>query len=479
MQRKFINNLIFILFLNLLVKPFWILGIDVAVQNRVGTEEYGLYYPIFSFAILLNIILDFGITNYNNRNIAQHAHMLQRYFSGIFNVKLILGIIYLVVTLVFGFVLGYDGRAFWLLFVLGINQIMASMVLYLRSNISGLHLFKTEGILSVMDRVIMIGLCSILLWSGYFEGRFEIEWFVYAQFWAYFVTALVAFFLVYAQAKFYKVTLDWVLFRIILKQSLPFALLVLLMSFYYRLDSVMVERLLPDGKIQAGIYAQAYRLLEGFNMFGYLFAGLLLPIFSRMLKNNESVAKLVQTSFNLLFIPAVSVAVVSLLYPKEIMDILYLENVVESAEVFAVLMVSFIAIVLTYIYGTLLTANGSLKQLNIISLIGLVVNFSMNWFMIPRYGAFGAALATLVTQFFVIFTQIAICKRLFQMKYELSFILKHTLILLVGIAVSFYTLPYFSDFRIHGLVIIALFGLLALLSGLIKKEDVLKVLRRS
>ena len=132
MQRKFINNLIFILFLNLLVKPFWILGIDVAVQNRVGAEEYGLYAPLFSFAILLNIILDFGITNYNNRNIAQHAHMLRRYFSGIFNVKLILGVLYLATTLLFGFVFGYEGRAFWLLFVLGVNQIMASMILYLR-----------------------------------------------------------------------------------------------------------------------------------------------------------------------------------------------------------------------------------------------------------------------------------------------------------------------------------------------------------
>ena len=478
MQRKFINNLLFILFLNLLVKPFWILGIDVVVQNRVGAAEYGLYAPIFSFAILLNIILDFGITNYNNRNIAQHSHMLRRYFSGIFNVKLILGLIYLAITLAFGLIFGYEGRAIWLLFVLGINQIMASMILYLRSNISGLHLFKTEGILSIMDRVIMIGLCSVLLWSGYFDGRFEIEWFVYAQFWAYFITAIVAFFLVYAKAKFYKIKIDFVLFRVILKQGLPFALLVLLMSFYYRLDTVMVERLLPDGRVQAGIYYQAYRLLEGFNMFGYLFAGLLLPIFSRMLKNNESVAKLVQTSFNLLFIPAVSVAVVSLLYPQEIMNILYLENIVESAEVFAVLMISFIAIVLTYIYGTLLTANGSLKKLNIISLIGLVVNFTMNWILIPEYGALGAAVATLGTQFFVILAQIIICKRLFEMHYEWSFILKQVVLVVVGVMVSIYSVVYFSDFRIHGFLIIALFGVLALLLGLVKKEDVLKVLKR-
>lgn len=478
MQRKFINNLIFILFLNLLVKPFWILGIDVAVQNRVGAEEYGLYYPIFSFSILLNIILDFGITSYNNRNIAQHSHMLRRYFSGIFNVKLVLGFCYLGVTLLFGLLLGYKEKAFWLLLILGLNQILASMILYLRSNISGLHLFKTEGMLSVMDRVIMIALCSVLLWSSYFEGEFKIEWFVYAQFLAYFITAIVAFILVYLKAKFYKINIDIKLFRIILKQSLPFALLVLLMSFYYRLDSVMIDRMLPDGRLQAGIYAQAYRLLEGFNMFGYLFAALLLPIFSRMIKNKESITRLVNTSFNLIFIPAVAVATVSFMYPEQIMALLYIENIIVSAEIFSVLMVSFIAIALTYIYGTLLTANGSLKYLNIISLIGLVLNFGMNFIFIPIYGAWGAAIATLVTQFFVILAQILISKRIFNMQYEMPFIFKQALLLVLGCGVAFFSQPYVSDFRIHAVLVLLMFGLFSMVLGLIRKEDVLKVLKK-
>lgn len=479
MQRKFINNLIFILFLNLLVKPFWILGIDRTVQNRVGAEEYGLYAPIFGFVILLNIILDFGITNYNNRNIAQHAHMLRRYFSGIFNVKLILAIVYLIATLVFGLIVGYEGREFWLLFVLSINQIMASMILYLRSNISGLHLFKTEGILSIMDRVIMIILCSTLLWSSYFEGRFEIEWFVYAQSWAYLITLIVAFILVYMQAKFYRPKIDIKLFRIILKQSLPFALLVLLMSFYYRLDFVMIERLLPNGRTEAGVYAQAYRLLEGFNMFGYLFAGLLLPIFSRMLKNKEHVGKLVNTSFTLIFIPAIAIATISVLYPYEIMEMLYLENISESAEIFSVLMISFIAIVLTYIYGTLLTANGSLKQLNAISFIGMVVNFGLNFWLIPEQGAYGAAIATLVTQVFVILAQIIISKRTFGMSYEIPFILKQATLIVLVCGFSYWSKDYFSDFRLHSLIIIGLFGATSILLGLIRKEDLLKFVKKN
>src|ERR1019366_9241981 len=86
----------------------------------------------------------------------------------------------------------------------------------------------------------------------------------------------------------------------ILKKSLPFAILMMLMACYNRLDTVMLERMLPDGAKQVGIYAHGFRLLDAANMIGFLFAGLLLPIFSRMLKYKESVEALVKLSFLLL-----------------------------------------------------------------------------------------------------------------------------------------------------------------------------------
>lgn len=460
-----------------MVKPFWIWGIDVAVQNRVGAEEYGFYYSIFNFSILLNIVLDFGITNYNNRNIAQHSHMLSRYFSGIFNVKLFLGAIYMVFTLILGFVIGYERKEILFLFILGVNQFLASLILYLRSNITGLHLFKLEGLLSVLDRLLMIVICGALLWGSFVESDFQIEWFIYAQFIAYLLTAIVAFFIVLSKTTFFKVKIDLAVFRIILRESMPFALLVLLMSFYYRLDSVMIERLLPNGKFETGIYAQAYRILEGFNMFGYMFAGLLLPIFSRMIKENQQVQALVKLSFNLIYIPACAIATIALIYPYEIMDLLYLENVAASAEVFEVLMLSFIAIALTYIYGTLLTANGSLKELNRISVIGLVINFGLNLTLIPDYGAYGAAIATLITQVLIISLQIIMAKKIFRMNYSVSFISRTLLFALIGLAFAVWSGAWFSNFIYHAIAIGFSYLLLTFLLGLVKPKEVLLLIK--
>ena len=110
MQRKFVTNLALLLFLNLLIKPFWIFGIDRSVQNLIGVEEYGSYYALFNFSFLLNILLDVGITNFNNRNISQNRHLFSKYFSGIILIRLLLGIIYFLFSIAFAFAIGYSSN---------------------------------------------------------------------------------------------------------------------------------------------------------------------------------------------------------------------------------------------------------------------------------------------------------------------------------------------------------------------------------
>jgi len=290
MQKKFLKNLALLIFLNLLVKPFWIFGIDREVQNLVGPEEYGFYFAIINFSFLFFIFLDLGITNFNNRNIAQNNQLLNKHLAGIGTLKLLLGILYAIVIFAIGLMIGYEGRQLYLLAWVGFNQFMLSIILYLRSNLSGLLLFKTDSLISVLDRTLMIIICGFLLWSNYFGGYFSIEWFVYAQTIAYAITAFIALIAVLKRSGKLKLNWNWLFFMMILKKSMPFALLILLMSFYNRIDPVLIERLLPGklGEVQSGIYAQAFRLLDAGQNVAFLFAVLLLPLFSKMLKENQS-----------------------------------------------------------------------------------------------------------------------------------------------------------------------------------------------
>ena len=418
MRKKFITNLALVVALNLLIKPFWIFGIDRTIQNMVGAAEYGFYFSLLNFSFLLNILLDLGITNYNNRNIAQNNQLLSKSLSSIIGLRLLLAVGYFVISLSIAGVIGYEWRQLKVLLFLLLNQFLASFILYFRSNLSGLHYFKTDSLLSVLDRTLMIIICSFLIWGNLFDQPLQIEWFVYAQTVSYFLAAAIAFMLVFRKADFLKLNFDRTYFIAILRRSYPFALLTLLMAIYYRVDSVMLERMLPDGKVQAGIYAQGFRILDAVAMFAFLYAGLLLPMFSKMLKMKEAVNKLAYFSFLLLMIPVIALVFVAASYRQEIMDLLYHHHVIASSGIFGILIFCYLGIATSYIFGTLLTANGNLRDLNLMAMGGVLVNVILNLVFIPKMGARGSAIASLITQSLTAVMQILLV--LYKFKFKLS-----------------------------------------------------------
>lgn len=420
MNRKFATNLLLLLLLNLLVKPFWIFGIDRTVQNLVGAGEYGLFYSLFNFSLLFNIVLDFGLTNFNNREISRHSQLISKYLSNIFVIKIVLAVVYAILCLTIGLVMGYSNRQFYILLLLIFNQFLSSFILYLRSNLSGLQYFKTDSLLSVLDRFLMILICSLLLWGNLSNNQFTIEWFVYAQTLSYLITFVIAFTLVLPKTTNFKLRFDKVFLISILKKSYPFALLALLMNLYGRIDSVMLERLLLHGNVESGIYAQAFRVVDAVNMIPFLFAGLLLPMFSKMIKDQESTDSLVGFSFALLFIPSFAFSVTCIAFRSDLMLLLYHQHTIESSSLLGILMVSFLLISINYIFGTLLTANGNLKQLNYISLTGVIISITINFLLIPFYKSVGAAIANLSTQLVVVLLHVIVAFRVFNFKIKLS-----------------------------------------------------------
>ncbi|MDF2436798.1 MAG: hypothetical protein K0Q95_1174 [Bacteroidota bacterium] len=491
MQKKFVANLAFLLVLNLLIKSVYILGFDRAVQNEVGPASFGIYFAIFNFSFILTIILDFGITNFNNKNIAQNNHLLTKHFSGLFTLKLILAVIYIIVVVVTGFLIGYDTRLMKLLLVQGFNMFLLFFINYLRSNLAGLHLFKTDAIVSVMDRSIMIVLCIIMLKSGILKDPDGdgIMYFVYAQTFSYLISAVTAFIIILSKTHSFKFQWNFPFSLMILKKSLPFAILTLLMSFYNRIDSVMIERILPNGDVQSGIYAQAFRLLDATNMIAFLTAGMLLPVFSRMLKYKESVEPLVKLISTLLLTPAIVIGVGCVFYGRELMEMLYprhpeetmadyLLHLDQSSNIFGLLMLSFIAVATTYIFGTLLTANGNMKQLNIMAAFGMILNVTLNYILISRLEAFGSAISSMITQFLTAGIQVFIAQKIF--KFKVNYRLINTFIMY---AVGVVAINYGSHEMLHFhwilnfVIMVVSCGLWAFITGIISIKSIFRLLK--
>ena len=473
-QKDFVFNLCLLIFLNLLVKPFWMLGVDVGVQNSVGAESYGIYFSIFNFTMLFNMVLDMGTTNFNNRNIAQNTQLLDKHLSSFIVLRLLLGVAYFVVIFAVALLIGYRGIQLKLLFWIGLNQFLSAFLLYVRSNISALLMFKTDSVISVTDRLLMILFCGLLLWGNITDQPFRIEWFVWCQTAAYLITIAIALAIVLRKANLRKLNWNKAFFLVIIKKSLPYALITLLMASYYRIDSVLLERLLPReiGATQAGVYAIAFRLLDTLVMIAYLFSVILLPLFSKMLKQKEDVVPVVRTSFSLLFLFSVTAVVILYAYRHEVIQLLYTEHVDDSVKVFQLIIFGLIPISMNYLFGTLLTANGSMKELNITAAIGIVINVTVNLLLIPRMLACGSAVASFCTQFAVSVLQFILAWRIIGFPLSSLPWLRCSIFLAVLIPVAAFA-PKFLDIHVvWSLLILGVFSLvLGVATGLLNIRE--------
>jgi len=477
MQKKFISNLTLLIVLNLIVKPISIFGIDATVQNRVGAEDYGLYFSLLNLSFLFNIILDLGINNFTTKNIAQYPHVVKRYIGKLLSFRLVLFFVYVLITLTLAVFFGHSERAFNLLYLLIFNQFLVVLIAYCRSHFAGLLMFKTDALISVLDRLLLIFICGYLLF--YSDVNFYLELFVWTQTVAYFITFIITFILLLIKVGVPKLSFHWVFSFAIIKKSFPFALLVLLMMIYTRSDSVFLERLHSNGSFEAGVYAQGFRLLDAFFIFGMLFATLLFPIFSKQLKDNEPILPLLKMSSNLLIGVAIFISLFCVFNATYLVNLIYTSNIDLSIPSFSWLMLTFIWMCFSLIFGTLLTANGSLQMLNKMSFLAIVLNIVMNVSLIPHYGAEGAAITAFSTQFFVALVQLIAVYRIFKIRFQLKRVMVYFFFVLSLFGLFYLTSDNLTDsLRISvqlfvGLTLLFLFKLIDLkgLVSLLKEKS--------
>lgn len=411
MRKTFVSNLILLVGLNLLIKPFYILGIEAEIQDRVGAAHFGSYFALINFSILLNILPDLGITNWNTRRVAQEGKLNAQYLGTLFKLRGILALVYAVACLAIGAVLGYSNEQMYGLLLLVFNQIIAATILFLRSNLAGLHLFKQDSFLSILDKLLLVLGLGWMLW-GIPDLTFQVEWLIYAQTIALTATAVLALYWVIKHSAKWNMFYDKNLQRQILRESAPFATLTLFGMIIYRADSVMLERM--SSSEEAGMYATGFRIFEAYGMISYLFAALLLPIFSRMIKANENIKELVLLSSKVLFTATWVFCIFCFLMPLDVLSLIYDQPSQHATEAFRWLMPGCLAFSMQYIYGTLLTADGQLKQLNWIMISVSLINIILNILFIPDFGAVASAQINGISHLIILTTQITLVMRYFK-----------------------------------------------------------------
>ncbi len=207
-----------------------------------------------------------------------------------------------------------------------------------------------------------------------------------------------------------------------------------------------------------------------------------------MLKYKESVESLVKLISTLLLTAAIVIGVGCVFYSTELMGMLYPKQInmseevytihlTESAKIFGLLMLSFIAVSTTYIFGTLLTANGNMKQLNIMAAFGMILNISLNLILIRKFEAFGSAISSMITQFLTAIIQVVIAQRMF--KFRVNYRLINTLIMFaIGVvAINYGSKMLHFNWIINFIFMVGASGLWAFITGIINLKSIFRLLK--
>lgn len=448
MKGNYFQHIIMLVLVNIIIKPIWIFGIDNAVQNRVGEAVYGSYAALFALSLMFQVVLDMGLQTYNSQKVAQNSQRISYLLPNILVGKAGLAFLYFSILVLVAWQMNYEGAAFRLLLLLGLMQVLNSLLLYFRSCVTALQHFQSDIYLSILDKTLMILFGGFLLYSSYFVD-FQIEWFVYAQIAAFGISALISLFVVLQAVPLlkFKIKLPYVL--PIVRNGLPIALLVFLMSIFMRGDLVLLERLnVSVDPVQAGKYAASFRLLDAANNFtGILLATWLLPLFAKRLKKLGYIQELAATATKILIPISFGLLIFTYFYGEDLMRILYVNYSVGDGHVLFLFMVTFPLYCMTYVYSTLNTANNKIPMLIVFAAIAAIYSVVSNLITVPIYGLQAVAINSIVAHGIFAMCNYFYAKKDFHLSYNTSFLGK--LFVFVCIDVLFlYLLNAYLDLHV-------------------------------
>lgn len=403
--------------LNLLIKPLYIFGIDIRVQNVVGAGDYGLFFSIFNFSMLFQIVLELGLNNLIRRDIAENKQLTRRYFSRLMGLKLVLLPIYVILSVILACLVGYGREQFSILIYTLLIQIGLSFILFVRAILAGLGKFKWDSLLSVIDKLFMIIICGWLLYLHPLH-TFTIHTFIYCYLIAIGGALLIGFGVLLLKFKHFRIRIDIPHLRFFIRRTFPYALITFLMIMYGRMDSVYLERLLTDGDYQAGIYAAGFRLLDAYLMFAVLFSNLVLPMMAAISKDKLAKMDFFHFAFNILMVPTVIFGLSGWFFNSEITAMLYQQSDTAWTQTLGVLLLTSIPLGIGIITGSGILSSGKLKQLNILYAVNIGINLLLNLILIPRFLSLGAAVSAFSVNLVAAMVQYYLTYQVFGLKTQ-------------------------------------------------------------
>ena len=186
--------------------------------------------------------------------------------------------------------------------------------------------------------------------------------------------------------------------KIILRDSWPLLFSGLMIMIYMRADQIMIGQMI--GNTEVGIYATAVRFAEMWNFIPMAVASSTLPSIVSVAHDEKTMYVRLQKLYNMTALLTYTIAIILTLVAYPLVHILLGSAYVRAIPMLIVLAWSGVFTGLGVARSSFLTAMNWPKVHLLTVFLGCIVNLTLNFLLIPRFGGLGAAIASLAAYWF-------------------------------------------------------------------------------
>lgn len=390
---KYLKNTSWLLserLLRILVSLF----IGVWVTRYLGPKNFGLFSYVQAFVMLFASLASLGLNNILVRELVKGDVNSEKLIGTAYILKVIGACLVFLFLVVFTFTISDNVDESRYIYIIGIGVFFQSFDV-----IDSFFQSKVKSKYIVYSNIFSLVLSSILKIT-FLLIKAPLIYFVYLVLFDGITLALsfVFFALTKGRFKFDKFKFDLKLAKAMLRESWPLILSAMAVSFYMRIDQVMIKQMLGD--FQNGQYAAAIRLSESIYFIPIIICSSLFPaIVNAKNKCSELYINRLQKLYDIMVWMAIFIALPISLFSEKIIILFFEKEYINAAGVLSIHVWTGIFVFLGIAFGKFLIVEGYTNKVLYKTILGAIFNLIINYFFIPIYGIRGAAIATFISQF--------------------------------------------------------------------------------
>ncbi|MHB8125735.1 MAG: flippase [Desulfitobacteriaceae bacterium] len=366
--------------------------VAIVVVRYLGPESYGEYSIALAFASTFILFADFGLSNYMVQEGSRDESVLPLYMGNILLFKTFTSLICFALMLIV-MPARYNGSIQSMVIVLGLagglNALDSTVYNYFQAKqqmyLAALYQFVTTFLIGALTLVVVIEKGNVVLITI-----------------AQLVTTVLISCILYGHLR-RQLRLEFDLRRLweMLKLGLPYGVAVIFLYVYFQIDMIMLAYM--RSPYEVGIYSAAFRLISILLFIPGILTSVLYPILFQLGETSqEKHRETIEKIFKVLSAVGIPGSVLLFVLANPLLTWLYKSRFSESIPILMILCWFFALECLSFSLGDVLTTTNRQWTRAKVQGSAALLKVILNLYIIPRYGIYGASVAMLITELFVL-----------------------------------------------------------------------------